>query len=27
GTAQEIKDNPEVKQAYLGDEVAEVATH
>lgn len=27
GTAQEIKDNPEVKQAYLGDEVAEAATH
>ncbi len=27
GTAQEIKDNPEVKQAYLGDEVAEAVTH
>ncbi|MBX9817394.1 MAG: ABC transporter ATP-binding protein [Burkholderiaceae bacterium] len=27
GTAQEIKDNPEVKQAYLGDEAAQAAAH
>jgi branched-chain amino acid transport system ATP-binding protein len=27
GTAQEIKDNPEVQQAYLGDEAAQAAAH
>lgn len=27
GTAQEIKDNPEVKQAYLGDDAAQAVAH
>lgn len=27
GTAQEIKDNPEVRQAYLGDDAAQAAAH